>query len=346
MGRIKAKNIMLNGYSLDDFIVEQPITNKELLAYAVSHINLPADIAKKYRGHVKSLRERLENYIKVHPDYNLVKMLNSGSLAKGTALRRINDLDTAIYVKAAAVRDVDNKWLIAWLHDRLKEVYPDFESDQLEPHDHCVTVHYKTLGLIDVDVVPVLYEGDPDNKGYLVTNTGERVLTSISLHIEFVQNRKARQPEHYAQFVRFVKYWSKRQKDLYKAQGGHFRFKSLLAELICAHLADNGLDTSNYTNALQQFFAYIVTTGLKEPIFFTDYYGAGSITLSETELIQIYDPVNPQNNIAKTYTEPQRLLIVSEAQKALNAIIVAANATTKQEAVANWQVVFGTTFRG
>ncbi len=336
----------MNGYTLDDFIVEQPVTNTDLLAYAVSHINLPADIAKKYREQVSSVRERLKKFIDEHPDYNLVKMLNSGSLPKGTALRDIGDLDTAIYVKAAGMRDIDNKGLIDWLRDRLKEVYPNFDADQLEPHDHCVTIHYKTPELKDIDVVPVLYEDDPDNKGFLITKDGTRVLTSISLHIEFVQNRKTRQPNHYAQLVRFAKYWVKLQKKAYKERGSHFRFKSLMVELICANLSDNGLDASNYIEALRQFFAYIVHTGLKESIFFTDYYGAGSITLSNEEVIQIYDPVNPANNIAKTYTESQRQVIINEAQKALNAIIIASSATTKQEAVTNWQTVFGTTFRG
>lgn len=338
----------MNGYTLDDFIVTQPITNTELKAYAASHVNLPPELAKKYREHISSVRERLKKFIDEHPDYNLVKMLHSGSLAKGTALREIGDLDTAIYVKESALHDVDNAGLIDWLRSRLKEVYPSFSDDQLEAREHCVTIHYKTPGLKDVDVVPVLYEGDPDNRGFLITRDGRRVLTSISLHIEFVQNRKARQPEHYAQFVRFVKYWAKQQKKAYKARGDnpHFRFKSLLAELICAHLADNGLDTSDYIEALRQFFAYVVRTGLKEPIFFTDYYGAGSIILDNNAVMQIFDPVNPTNNIAGTYDEAQRQLIVTEAQRALNAITIASRATTKGEAVNNWQVVFGTTFGG
>lgn len=338
----------MNGYTLEDFTVTQQISNADLTAYATSHVNLPPEMAKSYRAHVGSVRKRLKKFIDEHPDYNLVKMLHSGSLPKGTALHDIGDLDTAIYVKAAAVKDLDNTGLILWVRDRLKDVYPNFEDDQLEPHEHCVTIHYKTPGLKDVDVVPVLYEGDPDNKGFLVRKNGDRILTSISLHIEFIQNRKARQPEHYAQFVRFVKHWAKVQKKAYKARGDnpHFRFKSLLAELICAHLADGGLDTSDPIEALRHFFAYIVRTELKEPIFFTDYYGAGSIVLSDDATMQIFDPVNPQNNITGTYTEQQRKLIVHEAQRALDAITIASTATTKGEAVSNWQVVFGTTFRG
>ena len=44
---------------------------------------------------------------------------------------------------------------------------------------HCVRVRFRGSGL-DVDVVPVLYEGDVNDYGYLVRKySGERVLTSI-----------------------------------------------------------------------------------------------------------------------------------------------------------------------
>ena len=336
----------MNGYTLDDFVVTQPVTNADLKAYAASHVNLPADIAERYRTHISGARERLKKFVDEHPDYDLVKMLHSGSLAKGTALRDIGDLDTAIYVKKSALEDIDNKGLLEWLRDRLKQVYPTFGDDQIVAHEHCVTIYYKTPGLKDVDVVPVLYEGDPDNKGYLVTKEDKRVLTSITMHIDFVRKRKLQQPEHYAQFVRFVKYWAKQQKKAYKLRGDnpHFRFKSLIAELVCAHLVDNGLDAGDYIEALQQFFAYIVRTGLKEPIVFNDYYKADDVALSSVDVMHIYDPVNPENNVAGGYTEAQRQLIVGEAKRASNAISTAATATTKGEAVTNWQVVFGTTF--
>lgn len=336
----------MSDYTIDDFTTKLQVTNADLLAFAVSHINLPPDLVRKYRDQMNSVRERLTKYIDEHPDYNMVKTLHSGSLAKGTAIRIGGDLDLAIYVKSAAMNNIDNRGLIEWLRDRLRELYPGFDEDQLEMHRHCVTIHYKTPGLKDIDVVPVLYKDEPDNRGELVTRDGTRVATSISLHIEFIQNRKRRHPDHFAQFIRFIKYWIKLQKMEYEQRGGYFRFKSLMAELICAHLCDNGLDPSDYIEALRQFFAYIVKTGLKEPIFFTDYYNSSSINLSDTEIIQIFDPVNPENNIAKTYSESDRQQIVLEAQKALNAIIVASSATTSQEAVANWQVVLGPTFQG
>ncbi|GIK84216.1 MAG: hypothetical protein BroJett025_08380 [Patescibacteria group bacterium] len=327
----------MSTYTLDDFIVSPSITNSDLLSYANSHVNLPSDRAKEHRDQANILREKLEKYIDEHPDYNLVKMLHSGSVAKGTALRQVNDIDVAVYVRAAEAPETGSG-LTLWLLDRLQEVYPNFDNDQFQPQDHCITINYRS-GL-SVDVVPVLYEGDADNKGYLITKSGEKVLTSISRHLDFIRKRKGLHPNHYVQLIRFIKWWVRRQKDLNQ----DYKFKSMMVELICAHLVDKGLEPSNYIEALQSFYAYIVRTGLKEPIYFGDYYNPKSITLTDLP-IQIYDPVNPENNIAHKYTELNRQLIVSSAVTALNAITTAANSTTQAEAVSMWQKVFGPTFR-
>jgi hypothetical protein len=53
------------------------------------------------------------------------------------------------------------------------------QDDQFAPQDHCVQVQFRGSGL-NVDVVPVLYEGEADDRGYLITKDfGDRVLTSI-----------------------------------------------------------------------------------------------------------------------------------------------------------------------
>ncbi len=46
------------------------------------------------------LRDRLETYLADHPDFELRKMLLSGSLAKGTALKSVSDIDVACYIGA------------------------------------------------------------------------------------------------------------------------------------------------------------------------------------------------------------------------------------------------------
>ena len=64
-------------------------------------MNLPKDKADEYRAQARRLRERLEGYLREHPDFTLKKMLLSGSLAKGTALRSLNDIDVACYISGA-----------------------------------------------------------------------------------------------------------------------------------------------------------------------------------------------------------------------------------------------------
>src|SRR5437763_2096265 len=161
---------------------EPYVTNSNIKSYANDSVNLREDDVAEYREQVNRLRERLDKYIKEHPDYGLVKMLHSGSVRKGTALKTINDMDVAVYVRASDA-PADEQKLLSWLADRLREAYSNLKPDQFTPQTHCVTVSFRGSGL-DVDVAPVLYEGDPDDRGYLITkDTGDRVLTSIRLHL-------------------------------------------------------------------------------------------------------------------------------------------------------------------
>lgn len=142
------------------------IVHGDVEEFAEGRVNLPPSDAKRHREQVNGLRKRLEAKIAADPNYGLVKMLHAGSVAKGTALRTVNDLDVAVYVKASAApgRDPD---LVPWLADRLAEANPSMGRDQFEENDHCVNVNFKGSGL-NVDVVPVLYEGERNDLGALL----------------------------------------------------------------------------------------------------------------------------------------------------------------------------------
>ncbi len=314
------------------------VKHSHIAAFAKDRVNLRAEDVEDYRDQVNRLRERLDKYVTEHPDYALVKMLHSGSVRKGTALKTINDMDVAVYVKASAVPDESK--LLSWLADRLREAYPNLQPDQFTVQTHCVTVSFRGSGL-DVDVVPVLYEGDPDDRGYLITkDTGDRVLTSIPLHLQFIRKRKKDYHFHFAQFVRLVKWWIRLQK----RQSDSFRFKSFMAELICAHLVARGLDPSDYQITLEAFFSYIVTTGLRERISFTDYYKNSELPVATGAAIEVFDPVNPANNVAKQYSTTDRDAIVESAHDALDALVEAHHATTQGRAVDLWRIVLGPAF--
>jgi hypothetical protein len=97
------------------------ITSADIAAFAASAVNLPKANADEMRGQVNTLRDRLENHIAANPGFSLVKMLHAGSVAKGTALRTVNDFDVAVYVKeddAPAGAE-----LVPWMAERLRDAY-------------------------------------------------------------------------------------------------------------------------------------------------------------------------------------------------------------------------------
>ncbi len=268
-------------------------------------------------------------------------MLNSGSVAKGTALKTINDMDVAVYVEASAAPQ-DDRRLVSWLEERLREAYSNLDDDQFEPQDHCVTLKFRTSGL-DVDVVPVLYDGLDDDFGYLVTKgSGARVLTSIPAHLTFIRSRKQVNHPHVARLIRLIKWWVKQEKQA----SDDFRFKSFMVELIVAHLVDSGLDTSDYPDAMEAFFLFLLQTELQERIAFTDHYTLDEVAIASGAVIEIVDPINPENNVAQRYTEDHRRMIVDAAQRAFDALSEARYADTKGRAVECWQDVLGSDFRG
>ena len=205
---------------------------------------------------------------------------------------------------------------------------------------YSVTVSFRGTGL-DVDVVPILYDGDPKWYGNLVSqDDGSFLKTSIPLHLEFAAKRKRAQEKHFAQVVRLVKFWARRMKQ----ERDGFRFKSFMIEMILAKLCDDGLDFSDYPEALQHFFTYVARTDFRQQIVFSDYYPASSVgTFPDT--VQIIDPVNATNNVARLYTTTNADAIVDAALDAGDAIDAALAAPNTQLTVADWRKGVGASFR-
>jgi tRNA nucleotidyltransferase (CCA-adding enzyme) len=317
----------------------QHVDHGDIARFAQDKVNLPKDKADAYRAQARRLRERLEGYIAEHPDFTLRKMLLSGSLAKGHALRSLNDIDVACYISGADVpRDVET--LLNYLAERLRNAFPNFSPDQVQPQTYSVTVSFRGSGL-DVDVVPILYSGDLQWYGNLVSqDDGSFLETSIPLHLEFARKRKQAQETHFSQVVRLVKFWVRQVK---RERDG-FRFKSFMVEMILSHLCDKGLDFSDYPEALQHFFTYIAQSNFRERIVFSDCYPPRTVG-SFTEPVQIIDPVNAKNNVSRLYTNAEADAIVAAALDAGDAIDAALAAPTKHETVYYWQKVFGSSFQ-
>ncbi|MCY3782233.1 MAG: CBASS oligonucleotide cyclase [Chloroflexi bacterium] len=320
-------------------MARQHVDHLDIARFAQDRVNLPRDKASEFRAQARRLREKLDGYLSENPDFTLKKMLLSGSLAKGTALRSLNDIDLACYISGADTpQDVAD--LLDYLAERLRKAFPNFSPDQVEPQTYSVTVSFRGTGL-DVDVVPILYDGDPQWYGRLVSqDDGSFLETSIPLHLEFIGTRKKAQEQYFAQVVRLVKFWA----DRVKTELPGFRFKSFMIEMILSHLCDKGLDFSDYPEALQHFFTYVARTDMREKIIFTDYYRASAVG-QFSDPVQIIDPVNEENNVAALYTDAEADAIVDAALDAGDAIDAALAAPTKQETVYYWRKVFDPSFQ-
>ncbi|MGW4830800.1 CBASS oligonucleotide cyclase [Amycolatopsis japonica] len=328
---------------------ERNVDHQVLAAFAVTRVNISSDDAAQRRAQVNHLRSRLETHIAAAPDYDLVKLRASGSTAKGTAIRRRrgegSDADVAAYLRTSDT-DIDESKVLDWLLARCIEVYGQTKvADDFAISRHAVgiTLHGSKL---KIDVAPVLYLGDEQDKGHLITRQGERVLTSVTQHLQFIRSRKRTAGRGYAELIRLLKAWIREAKRL----DPNLRCKSFLLELIVAHLWDVGwhgepLQVDDYPAAFDQVLAYIVTTGLQKPVVFTDYYTADAISAS-SEAIQVWDPVNPGNNVASSYTDINRRHLVELAGEAFDAVSWAATSPTRGAANDAWRTLFGPSFPG
>lgn len=310
-------------------------SNQDLKKFIEEKIYVKSDKVKNYREQVNRLRNNLEAYIKDTPDFGLVKMLHSGSVRKGTAISTLNDMDVAVYVKPDKVRDYDESQVLNYVRDGLVKVYKkhNMKEEQFSIGQHCVKVSFRGSGL-DVDVVPVIPNGELNDLGHLITkDTGEKVLTSIPLHLDFIRKRKNDYP-NFAPMVRVTKWW-RNQRGL--------KFKSFLIELIWAHIADTEGISDDIVTALQQFYRYIVNTELSENIIFTDNYSSDEVKI-DTNTVNIFDPVNPKNNVGVSLDYFKKERIIDEADEALGYLSHAVQASTKSTAIASLREIFGSSF--
>lgn len=317
------------------------VAHRDIVRFADERVNLKRDDAVELRRQANQLRDKLEAYLAAHPDFSLRKMLLSGSLAKGTALKSISDIDVGCYVSSSAAPGKVTE-LVPWLAEKLRTAFPNLRADQVVAKTYSVSVNFIASGN-EVDIVPIIYDGDPQWRGNLVSqDSGEPLMTSVPMHLDFVRRRKAKYDRHFAQVVRLIKFWAKLRKN----EDEGFRFKSFMIELIVAYLADRGMLLEDYPEAMQAVFTFLASDDFRTTIVFDDYYDPSSCSSSAASPVRIWDPVNCENNVAKLYTTANKELIVEAALDGGDAIDAAMRATTKSETVRYWQKVLGPTFNG
>ena len=314
------------------------ISQADIATFSDDKVNLKRDHAQRYREQVGTLRNHLDRYIEEHPDIGLVKMLLSGSLAKGTALRTINDVDVALYVKGDSAPSELNE-LLNWLVEKLRKTYWQIAPEDIRIDGPAIVISFSGTG-IDVDVIPIYYLGDPDWRGYLWDRrSGQKLLTSIPQHLDFIRRRKQKQPSHFAQTIRLVKWWAQQRE----REDPTFSVRSFLIELLLSKLVDSGKLFSDYHVGLEHFFLYVQKSSLQERVSFTDFYPASKLP-KQSATVEVFDPVNPENNVGSDMTEATRRKFLLFAEQALDALSYAKTAQTKREALECWQDVMGASF--
>jgi len=312
------------------------IASGDVATFLQEKVNLPGDEVKQRREQVAFLREKLETHVGEHPDFALLKLLHFGSLAKGTAIVSAEkEMDIAAYLKPDQSRDKALKDVLDELRALLVAAYPQMEASQFVVDPPAVTISFRTSSHA-VDVVPVIPNGQPQDRGLLALRaqgSREWVETSIPLHLEFVRKR-ATKHDMFLELVRLAKWW-RNEKEL--------PISSFAIELIWCHLIDEGLVPHDYQEAMLAFFAFVERTRLQQRIVFTDNYKVSDV-LPCADVVQIYDPVNASNNVASLMTIADRDRIVREAEAALDAAAAGLTAYSKGRGVAAYQRVFGKTF--
>lgn len=315
------------------------IQHTHLASFGEGKVNLKKAEVDRQRAEVNDLRDRIEQEIKDSPGYGLVKALHAGSVAKGTALSRGGDRDLAVYVRAENAPG-DTPGLVVWVRDRVASACTGMEGVTVAANTNCVEVVLPSS--LKVDVVPVLYEDEPNDIGYLIRkHSGRRLKTSVRQHLDFIRDRKQKYP-NLAQLIRFTKWWAHEVRD----RNPDFKCKSFMLELIWIHLADKGrVDMDDYVLALEGFFAFVAHGGFNEQIAFTDFLPFSQLPDRGRKPIQVLDPVNFDNNVAERYKEVDRTALEEAAAKAYDTISTAHYEPVPDDAEALWQAIMGRTFR-
>jgi hypothetical protein len=314
-----------------DFLTPN-LSQADVEAFAASRVNLPKAKRDDYLEKLEVLRRHLARHVEGHEELGLVKSLISGSVAKGTALRTVHDLDLAVYLKGSVAPHELNE-LLPWLRDQLRETFHQIPKDKIYVDEPCVVIEYSSVD-VQIEVMPVLQtDGD---RGFIFDHTTRaKVETNIAQQLEFIRTRKANNG-HFAQVIRLLKWWS-REKGL-----NDYNLRSFTLELLAAHVLAKGGDFMDYHEALIGVFSWIKNSQLLERVAFNDYYKANQLPARGSG-VEIFDPVNSQNNLG-TVLNQHRQHIVDAASEAFDALAYSKSAQTKGDAVDCWRKVMGQGF--
>ncbi|MDI1436517.1 CBASS oligonucleotide cyclase [Polyangium sorediatum] len=227
----------------------------------------------------------------------------SGSFAKKTGLRRHmrgkfevegQDVDLPFVVSPQSKEGENIHTLLDRFEQYTKESYRDTERN---PTKSSIRLSFKKSKL-SYDIVPMLAVVGDDKAQVLLRSDGERRLTSVQKHIDFVKKRTAASNlldgrVKFNEGVRLVKWW----RELRQSQSDVLdEVPTILIDLLCAKAFDEYSVNETYTETLSRWFgriAHIVRE--RKRVDFNDFKDPSSTRSSD--IWTVLDPVNPENNV-------------------------------------------------
>ena len=313
------------------------VTEADINTFVEEKVNLKREKLSEYRGQVDNLIANLDRALEEDEKFGLKQKLHFGSCAKKTAISAVSDLDVAVYLTPEKEgQSVAN--ILSYTKELLVDAMKRYgmSADQFSLGTHCVRVTYKG-SKVEVDVVPIIPIKGQEKNGWgllAARDTGRWLKTAVPLHLQFIERRR-KSFEKFVAFVRLTKWWKEQQG---------VPLKSFAIELIWSRLIDNEDIPDTFSDGFPHFFRYLVKTRLQEPIAFSDYYPLLNLPKNDNSIVKIYDPVNPDNNVTSNLSADDYSTILSKSQEAMNVLMMATCAPSKNKAIELWQRLLGASF--
>ncbi len=300
-------------------------------------------------GQTDYMIKRLKSVVAAGEHFTLEKVLQAGSNAKHTSLRRTEenafDVDLGAYYSGEGATRERLSTLLTFTRERLRDIYPTKSARDFEVLKSAVRVKFRGGIKLNVDVAPIIRDDSLgiENGGW-IPRRDEWRLTSVTCHNDFVRGRTAQSkqrpgPVKFNHLVRLVKWWNNLQDDVVQP--------SYFCDLMTAAALEKSGVTDEWQSSLRNVFTFLRKHQFLEPIVFSDYYDAKKIKLPADQVI-VMDSVNPENNVTRDWTESSRQGYLERVQLAYDAMMDARSwelEGNEEAAVDAWCEVFGDAFR-
>jgi hypothetical protein len=309
------------------------LADKQLRDYVAAKLALPGEDRDDRRKQIGRLLEKLE--AKIHEDgsYRIKKFRRAGSLEKGTSNRpragKPVDGDVGVYFEVDDPNDFNVAHLQALIRQLLEAAYPQKSPDDFDDSgDRVFEVVFKGTGL-EVDLVPIVSLDDDANYGYQYSRPGDRVKTSVKVHLEHYRSHAAKDL-FLAPTLRMAKRW----RHWHELDG----IQSFHLELMFTYLVARDGPAPTLEESFRRLFLFIISD-LSEGLAF-DGADAGAFTAP----VVIVDPANAANNVAARIELGERDELIEAARTAYETITWAQGLPGKGETVAAWKEILGEGF--